>query len=450
MPRFPIAPALLLAFLATAARAQTPAAAPPAFPVPPSRPPVDHHQHLISAPLAALWQPPAPAPLNLPADIAGLVAALEAGWNQQPVLAELYAANSMLIENADGDYLVGRAAVTTALANRFARAYRIEPVAIQADAESASIGAYLTRGEGATLNRFGYVLLSLQKAADGRWRVASQMLRFPGPPRLAPIDAEALIRLLDEAGIRRAVVLSTGYAFGSPLSPVAGDEPAAVRRENDWLAAQIASHSDRLFGTCGVNPLKDYAIAELDRCVGQLGLRGLKLHFANSGIDLRDPAHVARVQAIFREANRLRVPIIAHLWVPGPNYGRADAEIFLDQILPQAPNVVVQIAHMAGGGPGWNDDALGVYAEAVAARDPRTRNLYFDVATVADEQSLAQLNQLAARIRQIGPSRILYASDTAGPGRNPPRTEWANFRGTVPLSDEEFRVIAGNVAPYLR
>jgi predicted TIM-barrel fold metal-dependent hydrolase len=105
---------------------------------------------------------------------------------------------------------------------------------------------------------------------------------------------------------------------------------------------------------------------------------------------------------------------------------------------------------MAGAGPGWTDEALEIFANAVEANDPRTRNLYFDVATAADLQKERELQLLARRIRQIGPSRILYASDSAFGGNRPPNDEWGTFRGMVPLTDAEFAIIRDNVAPYLR
>ena len=46
-------------------------------------------------------------------------------------------------------------------------------------------------------------------------------------------------------------------------------------------------------------------------------------------------------------------------------------------------------------------------------------------------------------MRRIGFDRLLYASD------GPPLESWLAFR-KLPLTEEEFRSIAGNVAPYLR
>jgi hypothetical protein len=48
--------------------------------------------------------------------------------------------------------------------------------------------------------------------------------------------------------------------------------------------------------------------------------------------------------------------------------------------------VVVQIAHLAGGG-GYDDPAtdaaLQVFVEAIGRRDPRMKNVYFDVSGIA-------------------------------------------------------------------
>ena len=222
-----------------------------------------------------------------------------------------------------------------------------------------------------------------------------------------------------------------------------------MKAENDWTAAQVARFPARLVAFCSFNPLKDYAIQELDRCARDLRVKELKMQFGHSRVDVKNPEHVEKLRRVFAEANRLRLAIVAHLWTD-PSCGRQEAEIFLNQILPAAPDVPVQIAHMAGGGPGWTDPALAVFADAISAGDPRTRNLYFDLATVADEQTGENEKLLASRIRQIGVRRILYGSDSAFGDGNTPRQEWGTFRGMVPLTDEEFKIIAENVAPYMR
>ena len=65
-----------------------------------------------------------------------------------------------------------------------------------------------------------------------------------------------------------------------------------------------------------------------------------------------------KLRQIFHAANEHRLPIVVHLWVPDQNYGRAHSVAFLEQILPAAPAVIVQIAHFAGGGSGYVDEAI--------------------------------------------------------------------------------------------
>ena len=97
-----------------------------------------------------------------------------------------------------------------------------------------------------------------------------------------PISAAELVQHLDEARIKRAVVLSTAYSFSNPARKIPNDYEL-VRADNDWTAEQVARYPDRLIGFCGLNPLKDYALGELARCAKNPNLaRGLKLHFGNS------------------------------------------------------------------------------------------------------------------------------------------------------------------------
>lgn len=449
-----LAVAAMITLLAVALRQipQPPSAAPQRNAS--ASPRADHHAHLLSPAAAKLANdPPLPA-VELPEDLARLFRAREKGWNDKSALAGLYTEDSLLFDQREHRWIRGRADVTAYLAEIFARPYRVTPIAYGIEGSAGHIGAYFTRGDGDSVRHFGQVLLSLRKGADAAWRIAAESPTFPGPAVLEPKTAEQLVPQLDEAGIQRAVVLSAAYWFGSPtMRRAEGDEYANVRAENDWNVREVARFPDRLVAFCSFNPLKDYALQEIDRCSGIPQVKGLKLHFGNSSVDVRNPEHVEKLRRVFAAANERRLAIVAHLWVgslyeeTGRVYGREDAEIFLNQILPAAPDIPVQIAHFAGGGPGYTDDALAVYAEAIAAGDPRTKNLYFDVATVADGQPDEVLRKLAERIRQMGPMRVLFGTDLGPPAA---RQSWATFRITVPLTDDELATIAGNVAPYLR
>jgi predicted TIM-barrel fold metal-dependent hydrolase len=272
---------------------------------------------------------------------------------------------------------------------------------------------------------------------------------------LVALDADQLIALLDLAGIRKAVLLSVAYMFGSPARQV-DDEYAKVRMENDWTAAQAARHPDRLIAFCSFNPLKDYALTELERCAGKPGLdHGIKLHIGNSDVQLNDPAHVARLRQVFAAANAHGMAIVIHLRAnigKKRPYGAAQARIFLDQVMPAAPGVPVQVAHFAGSGPGYDDPAaqaaMAVLADAVENHDPNAANLWFDVASIVDRDiGPATAALLTTYIRQVGVGRVLYGTDSAQGSNLRPRESWAAFQ-KLPLSPAEFAHIAANVPPY--
>ena len=277
----------------------------------------------------------------------------------------------------------------------------------------------------------------------------------PAAQRLPAITAKELIALLDSAGIRRAVVLSVAYQCGNPAHP-AENEYERVKAENDWTSAQVALYPDRLRGFCGVNPLRDYALEEIARCAGDPNLRtGLKLHFGNSDVNVSDPAQLAQLRRVFRAANANHMAIVVHAHANVNNsrpYGAREARIFLDSLVPDARDVPVQIAHLAGAGSYTDstDRALAVYAEAIAKKDPRTAHLYFDMSGIGGLAAMDSTRKalMVSRIRSIGLDRILFGSDAAAPG-NTPRDAWERFR-TLPLSDEELTRIAGNVAPYMK
>jgi predicted TIM-barrel fold metal-dependent hydrolase len=277
-----------------------------------------------------------------------------------------------------------------------------------------------------------------------------------GKPNAPALTAREVIALLDSAGIQRALVLSTAYTWGKASRAPVANEYEHVKAENDWTAQQVGQYPDRLRAFCSFNPLKPYALEELARCSRDPMLRrGLKLHFGNSDVDLDNPDNVAQVRKVFAAANGLRMAIVVHMRSSidkQRKYGAAEARVFLDELLPAAPDVPVQIAHLAGAG-GYGpaiDSALSVFTDAIARRDERLKNVWFDATSVVLSATPAdELRQIAARIRQIGVERVLYGSDAALSPLTYPKAAWAAFR-RLPLTEAELAVIAKNIAPYMR
>jgi predicted TIM-barrel fold metal-dependent hydrolase len=305
-------------------------------------------------------------------------------------------------------------------------------------------------------------------------RMVSVLLRlkqqFKEP--IEPSDRRVLggadaVAALDAAGIRRGVVLSGAYLLGTPDIPVP-DERQLVADENAWTAREAGRYPGRLVGFCSVNPLKDYAESEVGHCAA-IGLRGLKLHFTSSAVDLSSADHVARVRRVMSAANRLHLPLLIHMRTRAGDYGARDANVFLDRLLPAAADVPVIIAHMGGWG-GYDratDAALAAFAGGCAATPGACRRLYFDLAFTVLPKSASdapagtslgmladtQRNfpdadaRLADRIRAIGLDHVLFATDW--PGMTQGDTIEA-VRRSLPLDAAEIDRIFANQAPFLR
>ena len=284
------------------------------------------------------------------------------------------------------------------------------------------------------------------------------------PPSEAFTAADA-IAALDSAGIDGGLVLSNAYMYGMPDAPAA-NERALVRAENEYVAAQVAEHSTRLRALCSFNPLAGYAIEEVETC-GQDGrITGLKLHLANSDLSLRDDAHVEALAGVFEEANRHGLAILIHMRTRESDYGRADVTAFVDRVLSRAPDVPVQIAHMAGWG-GYDDAtdaALGEFVRAFAEGRINTEVTFGLGATVfqpgaagADTALMRRTEEanirLAARIQELGPERVVYATDWPAwpPVADPAEGVFRNVslvRTTLPLDAPTLDRILSNVSSF--
>ncbi len=281
----------------------------------------------------------------------------------------------------------------------------------------------------------------------------------PGPSHTA---ADA-IAALDHAGIEGGLVLSNAYMYGMPEVDAGDEELALVQAENDWVAAQVAEYPERLVGLCSINPLADYAQGEIRRCAADPLLGALKLHLANSDADLLDAEHLEAIRAVFALADASSLPVLIHMRTRNPEYGAADANAFIDGVLPSAPSIHIQIAHMAGWG-GYDDNthqALGAFVEAIQDGRADAERLSFGLGAVVFEPDVArteerkeevrQSNQrLAERIREIGTGRVVYATDwPAWPPVDDPETKIERnvelIRSALPLEDAEIEQILGNV-----
>ncbi|MEQ1780977.1 MAG: amidohydrolase [Hyphomonadaceae bacterium] len=314
----------------------------------------------------------------------------------------------------------------------------------------------------------GYVAPVVDHHMHLRSEVASRVTKLScerqGPVRCPPLTsrepssgADAL-RDLDAAGIRRGVLLSMGYIYGSSFYADQNlDVAKETRAENAFVVAEAGRSCGRLIPFISVNPLSPNALSEIRYWGERGGAVGLKLHFGNSDVNLRSSGVVSTLKAVFREAALAHLAIVVHLESRADDYGAEDVRIFLRDILPEAKSVSVQMAHTAGGGgtTAHTLQALAAFAEAIQRDPDGTRNLIFDLAMVPEAMNntaklpvaAEDLETLKMLMRQIGLKRFLVGSDwSLGLDLNHYFREEAT---TLGLSDSDWASLAANVAPYI-
>jgi predicted TIM-barrel fold metal-dependent hydrolase len=268
-------------------------------------------------------------------------------------------------------------------------------------------------------------------------------------PEHGVITARDAIQTLDEAHVEQGVVLSLGFYFGSPAAAAQHYDVARMTRaENEYVAQQVGTSRGRLIGFFSVDPLSANALDEINYWSHDGRLKGLKLHFANSQVNLLDPKQVKQVAAVIGLAGEKNLPMVIHL-ATSADYSTAEAESFIRDVLPHAGNAWVQIAHSAtfGGEDKVNLNGLRAFAAHIARNDPATRHVMFDISeAITPKTSAEDAAAFVAVMRQIGVSRFLPGSDFNG---QTPKAVDEMDRRILPLNNLEWHTVALNCAPWL-
>jgi predicted TIM-barrel fold metal-dependent hydrolase len=291
-------------------------------------------------------------------------------------------------------------------------------------------------------------LMSRELAMWLQGRIADASLR-----RLVrPANARIVVDQLEEDGVERAFALSGAYVHATELplggaAKAAHDEYRDVQNENNFTAGEAAEYGGKLIPFASVNPKRDYAIDELARCVETLHMRGLKVHFANSDVRLRDRVQLARVRALFDAAAARNVPVVVHFYngaVPG--FGAADVEILVRDIIEPLPDLRIVIAHVGGDGGSEEDGALRVFdalIAAIARRPAVAGRVWVDLSGVLVTDpwpplpltTPAQQARLAQLITAWGVEQVLWGSDAEEEALNQALPLW-------PLGQSEWETVA--------
>jgi uncharacterized protein len=140
---------------------------------------------------------------------------------------------------------------------------------------------------------------------------------------------------------------------GGPAAPAVASGPA--RLVNDQTAEFVRAYPAKLIGFMSVHPHDPTMLDEMDRCVGDLGLRGIKLgpNYQNF-----DPLG-AEAARLYGRAQELRLPILFHQGTSPVRFADLDYAHprHIDRVASQFPELRIVLAHMAHP---WQIDCIAV------------------------------------------------------------------------------------------
>jgi len=164
-----------------------------------------------------------------------------------------------------------------------------------------------------------------------------------------------------------------------------------VRLSNDMVHALMERLPGAVLGFAYLNPVHGAeALAELRRCVDDLGFRGIKL-WVSTLCD--DPS----VNPIVEAAISYGMPLLVHCWLKiGGNLPFESTPMHLGRLARRFPEARFIMAHLGGD---WE------YGLKVARECP---NVFVDTSG-----SLAEMGEIEALVEAIGVERVLFGTDNA-------------------------------------
>ena len=215
---------------------------------------------------------------------------------------------------------------------------------------------------------------------------------------------DELLAAMGSAGVDAAVVCSLGQQI-----------------DNDFVARSAAGSAGRLVGFGQVDPRRPGAVAEIERCATELGLRGLKLHPTLHGYHVADHGLLDPVLAACAEHGL--VVLINALDDPfcGP--------LAIEEVVRGFPEVPVLIAHM---GTVWNVPEALIVAG-------RQEHVYL-------ETSSTQLLEVKMAYERLGPSKLVMGTDWPGSDFE---LERLKLRKAIPDDADRAQVEGGTLATLL-
>jgi aminocarboxymuconate-semialdehyde decarboxylase len=288
------------------------------------------------------------------------------------------------------------------------------------------------------------------KKLDAEWAQMHRMRTGDMATRLALMDNQGVdIQVLAPSGISQYTL------WADPETSLKWE-----RRLNDGMAEMVAKVPERFVGL-GSLPLHapDLAIREMERCMGELGLRGIQIGSDAAGMELGDP----KMRPFWAAAERMDVALFLHpagitdkryapyhLWNSlGQPLEEAlgMASLWYDGVLDEFPKLKICVAHGGGYLPYYAGRVDRNYEDKPYTRihmkkkpsDYMKQNFYYDT-------SVYNPDMLEYLVERVGPSRIIMGSDYPS-GEDDPVGFVKRTKGLS--TADKAAILGGNAAKFL-
>jgi len=207
-------------------------------------------------------------------------------------------------------------------------------------------------------------------------------------------SGDDVLRTMDEAGLDRISL------FGR----YAGESDAAHREADDHLARVVAADPGRIYGLPWIEPLLPGACDEIERAIGDLGLRGVKM------IPMRWEPCSEAVFPVYERIQSLGVPLQLH---SGILFGCGESSRFCRPVLYEAllsfPKLRFSLAHISWP---WTDECLALAGQFRAAQaSPADRQIWVDCTPGTPPEW--RRDALYKAVSYLGPEWLFFGSDAA-------------------------------------
>jgi len=204
-----------------------------------------------------------------------------------------------------------------------------------------------------------------------------------------------LIRNMDKAGVDKSCIMTSDHRRVNPPPRI------APYTSNNYIGKLLQEYPDRLIGIAGYDPFRGGpydAVKELERCIQELGMSGMKLYPSYDNFHPYDE----RLFPLYEKAIEFDIPLTFHMGFTGTVTAMMKYQFphLLDEVGIRYRDLKVVVAHI---GYPWFDECICLVG--------KHSNFCVDVAALCTLPTETLIRTLLTIRDMVGLDRVLFGSE---------------------------------------